>query len=482
MEYGTAKSIRGRSLSSMVTQGIRSGRGVGSSIRGAISQKMRARMTGIKEKFDPMNVAKFLTGGSNLAPAILGRLTGRSQRDINYFSGGRKTATRVGKSSMLGTMGGDSVGSLSELFTFIKKSHEQDLRIRETERSFQEERVNEDQRRHNEFIKILKDYVGSTGTATIIKEEEKKSSLLDFLGNLVNKLFDKLIQPFKWLIENKKLLSNIFRLFLGPLGGILLAGSAIVWLADELKDYFRANVANQNVVSPEKALELLQTPGAFREIEKYGGREALMKIAKEGHIEAAKILATNDPKKINDAGGEEFLKSVVARGAINIPKTLEEDLLKGDLSQFEPQGPKRPSGPGLGVKLQQEGWDKKWSKVYDPDTGKRLDLLRNEGQSELMREGRRTSPGFSPATTQSATTPSSGASMMPVTPQSAAVYPASSENAMLNMGGGFVDSVTPIVASSVNNTSSEDVISAPASIRDNTVILSRVFRQSSAYV
>jgi hypothetical protein len=101
MDYGTAKSIRGRSLSSMVTQRIRSGGGVGSSIRSAISQKMRARMTGIKEKFDPMNVAKFLTGGSNLAPAILGRLTGRSQRDINYFSGGRKTATRVGKSSML---------------------------------------------------------------------------------------------------------------------------------------------------------------------------------------------------------------------------------------------------------------------------------------------------------------------------------------------------------------------------------------------
>jgi hypothetical protein len=67
-------------------------------------------------------------------------------------------------------------------------------------------------------------------------------------------------------------------------------------------------------------------------------------------------------------------------------------------------------------------------------------------------------------------------------PQSAAVYPASSENAMLNMGGGYVDSVTPIVASSINNTSTDDVISAPASIRDSTVILSRVFRQSSAYV
>jgi hypothetical protein len=496
MEYSTAKSIRGRSLSSMVTQGIRSGGGVGSSIRSAISQKMRARMTGIKEKFDPMNVAKFLTGGSNLAPAILGRLTGRSQSDINYFSGGRKTATRVGKSSMLGRMSEDSVGSLSELFTFIKKSHEQDLRIRESERSFQEERVNEDQRRHNEFIKILKDYVGSTGTATIVKEEEKKSSLLDFFKNMAIKLFEKLIEPFKWLLQNKKLLSNIFRLFLGPLGGILLAGSAIVWLADELKDYFRANVANQNVVSPEKALELLQTPGAFREIEKYGGREALMKIAKEGHIEAAKILATNDPKKINDAGGEDFLKSVVARGAIDIPKELEKQLVKGDLSQFEPQGPKRPSGAGAGVKLQQEGWDKKYSKIYDPQTGKRLDLLENEKSSELMREGRRTSPGFSPATTPEnattpssgasmmpvATTPSSGASMMPVTPQSAAVYPASSENAMLNMGGGYVDSVTPIVASSVNNTSTDDVISAPASIRDSTVILSRVFRQSSAYV
>jgi hypothetical protein len=78
----------------------------------------------------------------------------------------------------------------------------------------------------------------------------------------------------------------------------------------------------------------------------------------------------------------------------------------------------------------------------------------------------------------------SGSNLSPVSsmPQSAAVYPASSENAMLNMGGGYVDSVTPIVASSINNTSTDDVISAPASIRDSTVILSRVFRQSSAYV
>jgi hypothetical protein len=158
---------------------------------------------------------------------------------------------------------------------------------------------------------------------------------------------------------------------MGPLAGMIAGGSAIVWLAEQLKGYFRENVVNMNALSPEKAAELLQTPGAFREIEKYGGREAVMKIAKEGHIEAAKILATGDIKKINDAGGEEFLKKVVARGAVKVPESAANE----DLSQFAEQGPKRPKGTGSATSLKQEGWDKKWSKVYDPETGKRLDLI-----------------------------------------------------------------------------------------------------------
>ncbi len=93
MDYRVASNIRGKSLSSLMTDKITSGKGVGSALGGAISDKLKARATGVKEKFDPMNIAKFMTGGSRLAPAILGRITGRSQSDINYFAGNKKSST-----------------------------------------------------------------------------------------------------------------------------------------------------------------------------------------------------------------------------------------------------------------------------------------------------------------------------------------------------------------------------------------------------
>lgn len=80
MDYQVAKNIRGRSLSSLITNKITSGSSVSSAIGRTVTEKMRAAGTGIIQKFDPLNIAKFVTGGSKLAPAVLGRITGRSDR------------------------------------------------------------------------------------------------------------------------------------------------------------------------------------------------------------------------------------------------------------------------------------------------------------------------------------------------------------------------------------------------------------------
>ena len=122
MEYQRAKEIRGRSLTSLITEKIISGGGVSSSIKTSISQKMQAKGVGIKEKFDPMNIARFVTGGSKLAPAIVGRLTGRSQKDIDYFTGTkRKSYRRMQKPSL--TINATSMDVLNEMFMFFQKIH-----------------------------------------------------------------------------------------------------------------------------------------------------------------------------------------------------------------------------------------------------------------------------------------------------------------------------------------------------------------------
>jgi hypothetical protein len=406
MDYKVASNIRGKSFSDLMSDKISGGAGIGSSLRGAISDKMKAKATGIKEKFDPMNIARAMTGGSRLAPAILGKLTGRSRADIDYFAGNKnKKSSYTQVPNSMSTpgenLGGSAVSVLNKMLSFMVSAREEDMKKRDTAKQFNEEQRVEDQRRHNAFLSVLKEYtsLSGTGSTTQVKKEDGGllSGFMDIVKSMistavsgvlvvVNGLIDGFKKSLEWLGDLKILMStlggnaaakllSLGKFLLNPftigLFAAIAGGAAIMWLGEKLKDYFRENVVNMNALSPEKAAELLQTPDAFREIEKYGGRDAVMKIAKEGYIEAAKILATGDIKKINDAGGEEFLKKVVARGAVEVPESAANE----DLSQFAEQGPKRPKGTGSATSLKQEGWDKKWSKVYDPETGKRLDLI-----------------------------------------------------------------------------------------------------------
>ena len=89
MDYSTAENIRKRGLSATLTDKLLSGAPIGHSIKSSIAERTKASIVGMKQKFDPLNIARVLTGGSKLGPAILGRLTGRSQEDMEFFSGKR---------------------------------------------------------------------------------------------------------------------------------------------------------------------------------------------------------------------------------------------------------------------------------------------------------------------------------------------------------------------------------------------------------
>ena len=123
MDYRLAKQIRGAKFTDLMAANIVKGGSTIGSFGKAFSQKSKARATRIKEKFDPLNIAKFLTGGSKLAPAILGRLLGRSQRDIEYFSG---TARLIGgANTRIGTVDkqGSELGILTDIYKFLKKKY-----------------------------------------------------------------------------------------------------------------------------------------------------------------------------------------------------------------------------------------------------------------------------------------------------------------------------------------------------------------------
>ena len=471
MDYRVASNIRGKSLSSLITDKITSGGSVGSSIRGAISDKLKARGTGIKEKFDPMNIARAMTGGGKLAPAILGKITGRSQADINYFAGNKKKFSSYTKMPSIDQVpsegvGGSAIEVLNKMLAFMQKNRENDLKRKQISMSFEEERQSEEQRRHEKFLKVLKDY---TGVKTAAVVQEKSGGMFDGIMEILKGMFDKFMEPFKWLWDNKDTFLKLLGWATGPLGLALLGTGAIVWLAEQLKDYFRENVSNMNALSPEKAAELLQTPGAFREIEKYGGRDAVMKIAKEGHLEAAKVLASGDIKKINDAGGKDFLEQVVARGAVTVPESAATQ----DLSQFAETGPKRPKGSGLATQSKQKDWDSKWSKIYDPETGKRLDLLNAKNATTPSN----TAPAATPV--PATTTP------VPATPASSAVVGKIQENNDLNMQTTMTAGTPSAPSVSVNSSTTsapDQTVTATATTRDDTPILDLVLKRAKAQV
>jgi hypothetical protein len=155
MDYGKAKDIRQQGLFSLMTDRLSSGQGTGSSIKSAISDRTQATFTGIKEKFDPMNIAKVVTGGSKFAPALVGALMGRSKDDISHFTGKKRNK----KLKSLASQGSDASESMAEVLGLI---YRQMMRIEESRKLELEERITkdkeddeEDNRRNTALITAL---------------------------------------------------------------------------------------------------------------------------------------------------------------------------------------------------------------------------------------------------------------------------------------------------------------------------------------
>jgi hypothetical protein len=141
MDYRQAQNIRNKSFGTLLAE--QEG-GAFSSLRKTISLRSKARATRIKQTFDPMNIAKFLTFGSNWAPAMLGKATGRSRESINFFSGvnrGRR-ASEIGERStripQLQSTGGFSK-TLEKIYVLMKKSLDDERKRKQIQNNYKEE-------------------------------------------------------------------------------------------------------------------------------------------------------------------------------------------------------------------------------------------------------------------------------------------------------------------------------------------------------
>lgn len=109
-----------------------------------------------------------------------------------------------------------------EILDLMKRNYEQEKRYREVQKSFAEERANEEQERHEELIKALKKVTG--GTATPVVEAKKEGgglldSIMDMFKSLKEK-FDAITQKLEEWIK-KIAESQIFKDAMGWLKGLI---------------------------------------------------------------------------------------------------------------------------------------------------------------------------------------------------------------------------------------------------------------------
>jgi hypothetical protein len=161
-EYAAAAKVREKSFGQTIADRVLGGQGAIGAFGGAISDKFKARMTGIKEKFDPLNIARKLTGSGGAA--MLGSALGRKKSDISYFTSRKVNTnrdpflTRYASSGIKDITAGDTTGDvLSKLYSLIKaniKNQKLDAELKDNLKVDSERR---EERFNKELIKALEE-------------------------------------------------------------------------------------------------------------------------------------------------------------------------------------------------------------------------------------------------------------------------------------------------------------------------------------
>lgn len=249
MSYQEAAATRKKSFISTLTDKLVEGEGIGSSIKSTISEKSKAKAKGLKEKVDPMNIIKFMTGGSKLAAALYGNARGRSKEDMKYFTGatGTSSAKEVGgTATKIDSLEKDNevVSMLLKIYDFMKTTSGEDKLRKEEEDNRKEEIDYEKGLRHKALLEALTGLKsGKTVTATKEKSEDDFggifASLLAFVKDLIEKAVKSVMDIVNGIketvlgllnafgaLKNLGLITNLMKFAGSPIGIAFLAAAA----------------------------------------------------------------------------------------------------------------------------------------------------------------------------------------------------------------------------------------------------------------
>jgi len=298
MEYEQADRIRKKTLSDRIAEKMVDGESFGKSFSKSVSEGSRARMTNLKKKFDPMNIAKFMTGGSNLAPAIIGKLMGRSEKDMKYFTGQQGKMDTASKIKPTHENEEGMLEMLNEIYLLLEDSRRSLENMAPTEEEIFERELRA-KKRHDDLLKALG--YKSTKEETATKEEANESITDNILSSFGLKDVGKLAL---------RGLGSLATFAMGPIGAPLLAAAAIGGFG-----YFI-----YKAITSDPSYEAEQAAAGLKQAQEVGGLAGVKdmndKIAKLPEYERTLLEIQNYEKNYNE--GEKLndaqLKGYAERG------------------------------------------------------------------------------------------------------------------------------------------------------------------------
>jgi hypothetical protein len=169
-EYRKSRRIRGTGLLNQIAGKLVGDekQSLGDALKESISEKAKATLTGYRESLDPLSIVKRITGDSALAVVLVGRMLGRSEEDIEYFSGissGKKKKKNPLKVDKAYTQvrpirkNEPFADALGKLYPLYQKIIEDEKLEQELKTDFNKEEEELKEHRHKEILDVLRGVV-----------------------------------------------------------------------------------------------------------------------------------------------------------------------------------------------------------------------------------------------------------------------------------------------------------------------------------
>ena len=335
MDYSKAAGIRKQSLLSLIAENkFENGQTVGASIKGAFTDKAKAKWTGYKEKLDPLNWVKGMTGNGVFGKSIrtlAGRAMGKTDEEISYFGGYSRNKknphyTTIGAGRIQNLRVGDSIADvLGKMYNFMLKNAEREKLNYEIEKAFREEQTEEDGRRHDALIKSIKDYM--KGKATLDKpppEEEKEKgfweAIIDGAAAWGAKLLSNLWNAIKFvgnLLAGEWLAGRLIRFFASAAGKAIIAG--ISGAVGAVKSLFSSKTptATGPITEPVSPTEPKPTTNQHQKFTK-SNKLSPRDIAKRSILRNTAPLTTAETAEVTKTWGPKIVAKMIAKGAARV--------------------------------------------------------------------------------------------------------------------------------------------------------------------